>query len=200
MAKASTLLLGQHLVGVLVVVGGDDREAQAQLLVGHVDRLRVCVVPRETTIVLPLRSTMPETLDALGTISRRCPRRRRSRASSISRARRSSSPRGTRPTRRRSTRPTRGWSLGLTIVTADDHEHSYQMLGRRARSMPSPPTTSWLYGLIARHRTQDRFAVVGDLAVLRALRHHVPQGHAPGVPRWSNRAFRKLAKTTTKNP
>ena len=52
--------------------------------------------------------------------------------------------------------------LGLTIVTADDHEHSYQML---AESKVDAFATDdiQLYGLIARHRAQDKFEVVGDL-------------------------------------
>ena len=44
----------------------------------------------------------------------------------------------------------------------DDHEHSYQML---AESKVDAFATDdiLLYGLIARHRSQDRFTVVGDL-------------------------------------
>ena len=81
--------------------------------------------------------------------------------------------------------------LGLTIVTADDHEHSYQML---AESKVDAFATDdiLLYGLIARHRTQDRFAVVGDLL------SYEPYGimfrkDAPQLAKVVERTFRKLA-------
>jgi glutamate/aspartate transport system substrate-binding protein len=81
--------------------------------------------------------------------------------------------------------------LGLTIVTADDHEHSYQML---AESKVDAFATDdiLLYGLIARHRTQDRFAVVGDLL------SYEPYGimfrkDEPQLAKVVERTFRKLA-------
>jgi glutamate/aspartate transport system substrate-binding protein len=51
--------------------------------------------------------------------------------------------------------------LGLRIVTADDHEQSYQMVADgKADAFATDDVL--LYGLIARHRAQDRMKVVGD--------------------------------------
>ena len=69
------------------------------------------------------------------------------------------------------------FALGLTIVAADDHEQSYQMLAD-GKADAFATDDILLYGLIARHKAQDKFKVVGDLPVLRPLRHHVPQGRA----------------------
>jgi glutamate/aspartate transport system substrate-binding protein len=81
--------------------------------------------------------------------------------------------------------------LGLKIVTGDDHEHSYQML---AESKVDAFATDdiLLYGLIARHRTQDRFEVVGDLL------SYEPYGimfrkDEPQLAAVVERTFRKLA-------
>jgi glutamate/aspartate transport system substrate-binding protein len=81
--------------------------------------------------------------------------------------------------------------LGLKIVTADDHEHSYQML---AESKVDAFATDdiLLYGLIARHRTQDKFEVVGDPL------SHEPYGimfrkDEPQLAAMVERTFRKLA-------
>ena len=53
-------------------------------------------------------------------------------------------------------------SLGLKIVTADDHEQSYQMLvDGKVDAFATDDIL--LYGLIARHKAQDKLAVVGDL-------------------------------------
>jgi len=52
-------------------------------------------------------------------------------------------------------------SLGLTIVTSPDHEQSYQMLvDGKADAFATDDIL--LYGLIARHKAQDRFRVTGD--------------------------------------
>src|ERR1700722_18181268 len=53
------------------------------------------------------------------------------------------------------------FSLGLNIVTAGDHEQSYQMLvdGKVAAFATDDIL---LYGLIARHKSQDKFKVTGD--------------------------------------
>ncbi len=52
-------------------------------------------------------------------------------------------------------------NLGLNIVTASDHEQSYQMLvDRKADAFATDDIL--LYGLIARHKSQDKFHVVGD--------------------------------------
>jgi len=81
--------------------------------------------------------------------------------------------------------------LGLKIVTGDDHEHSYQM---PAESKVDAFATDdiLLYGLIARHRTQDRFEVVGDLL------SYEPYGimfrkDEPQLAAMVERTFRKLA-------
>ena len=53
------------------------------------------------------------------------------------------------------------FSLGLNIVTAADHEQSYQMLvDGKADAFATDDIL--LYGLIARHKAQDKFKVVGD--------------------------------------
>jgi len=52
-------------------------------------------------------------------------------------------------------------SLGLTIVAADDHEQSYQMLAE-GKAQAFATDDILLYGLIARHKAQDKFKVVGD--------------------------------------
>jgi glutamate/aspartate transport system substrate-binding protein len=51
--------------------------------------------------------------------------------------------------------------LGLTIVTAPDHEQSYQMLvDGKADAFATDDIL--LYGLIARHKAQDKFRVTGE--------------------------------------
>src|SRR5262252_9573698 len=53
------------------------------------------------------------------------------------------------------------FSLGLNIVTAPDHEQSYQMLvDGNADAFATDDIL--LYGLIARHKSQDKFHVVVD--------------------------------------
>ena len=52
--------------------------------------------------------------------------------------------------------------LDLKIVTGDDHERSYQMLAE-GKADAFATDDILLYGLIARHRAQDKFEVVGDL-------------------------------------
>jgi glutamate/aspartate transport system substrate-binding protein len=53
------------------------------------------------------------------------------------------------------------FSLGLTIVTADDHEQAYQMLADgKADAFATDDVL--LYGLIARHKAQNKMKVVGD--------------------------------------
>jgi glutamate/aspartate transport system substrate-binding protein len=52
-------------------------------------------------------------------------------------------------------------ALGLKIVTAPDHEQSYQMLvDGKADAFATDDIL--LYGLIARHKSQDKFRVTGD--------------------------------------
>jgi glutamate/aspartate transport system substrate-binding protein len=52
-------------------------------------------------------------------------------------------------------------SLGLTIVVSPDHEQSYQMLAD-GKADAFATDDILLYGLIARHKAQDRFRVTGD--------------------------------------
>src|SRR5438105_5209598 len=53
------------------------------------------------------------------------------------------------------------FSLGLNIVTAADHEQSYQMLvDGKADTFATDDIL--LYGLIARHKSQDKFRVTGE--------------------------------------
>ncbi len=52
-------------------------------------------------------------------------------------------------------------NLGLNIVTADDHEQSYQMLVD-GKVVAFATDDILLYGLIARHKSQDKFKVTGD--------------------------------------
>src|ERR1700756_2261429 len=53
------------------------------------------------------------------------------------------------------------YALGLNIVTAPDHEQSYQMLvSGKADAFATDDIL--LYGLIARHKAQGQFKVVGD--------------------------------------
>jgi glutamate/aspartate transport system substrate-binding protein len=53
------------------------------------------------------------------------------------------------------------FALGLKIVAAPDHEQSYQMLvDGKADAFATDDIL--LYGLIARHKSQDKFRVTGD--------------------------------------
>ena len=53
------------------------------------------------------------------------------------------------------------FSLGLNIVASPDHEQSYQMLvDGKADAFATDDIL--LYGLIARHKSQDKFRVTGD--------------------------------------
>jgi glutamate/aspartate transport system substrate-binding protein len=53
------------------------------------------------------------------------------------------------------------FSLGLRIVTADDHEQAYKMLAD-GKVDAFATDDILLYGLIARHKAQDKFRVTGD--------------------------------------
>ena len=85
----------------------------------------------------------------------------------------------------------RKFALGLTILATTDHEQSWQMLAdEKAQAFATDDIL--LYGLIARHRAQDRFKVVGDYL------SHDPYGimFRKGEPQLSavvERTFRKLA-------
>jgi glutamate/aspartate transport system substrate-binding protein len=83
------------------------------------------------------------------------------------------------------------FALGLNIVTAADHEQSYQMLvDQKADAFATDDIL--LYGLIARHKAQDKFKVTGDYL------SYDPYGimFRKGEPQLSavvERTFRKLA-------
>ena len=53
------------------------------------------------------------------------------------------------------------FSLGLNIITAGDHEQSYQTLSD-GKADAFATDDILLYGLIARHKSQDKFRVTGD--------------------------------------
>src|SRR6266567_1035940 len=55
----------------------------------------------------------------------------------------------------------RKFSLGLNIVASPDHEQSYQMLAD-GKADAFATDDILLYGLIARHKSQDKFHVTGD--------------------------------------
>jgi glutamate/aspartate transport system substrate-binding protein len=82
-------------------------------------------------------------------------------------------------------------SLGLNIVTSPDHEQSYQMLvDGKADAFATDDIL--LYGLIARHKSQDKFRVTSDYL------SYDPYGimYRKGEPQMKDvveRAFRKLA-------
>jgi glutamate/aspartate transport system substrate-binding protein len=82
------------------------------------------------------------------------------------------------------------FALGLNIVTSPDHEQSYQMLvDGKADAFATDDIL--LYGLIARHKAQDKFRVTGEYL------SYDPYGimFRKGEPQLSavvERAFRKL--------
>jgi len=82
------------------------------------------------------------------------------------------------------------FQLGLNIVTAGDHEQSYQMLAD-GKVDAFATDDILLYGLIAHHKSQDKFRVTGDYL------SYEPYGimFRKGEPEFSavvERAFRKL--------
>jgi glutamate/aspartate transport system substrate-binding protein len=84
----------------------------------------------------------------------------------------------------------RKFQLGLNIVTAGDHEQSYQMLAD-GKVDAFATDDILLYGLIAHHKSQDKFRVTGDYL------SYEPYGimFRKGEPEFSavvERAFRKL--------
>jgi glutamate/aspartate transport system substrate-binding protein len=81
-------------------------------------------------------------------------------------------------------------SLGLTIVTGADHEQSYQMLvDGKADAFATDDIL--LYGLIARHKSQDKFRVVGDYLSYDPYGIMFRKGE-PQLTAVVERAFRKL--------
>jgi len=83
------------------------------------------------------------------------------------------------------------FSLGLTVVTADDHEQSYQMLvDGKVDAFATDDIL--LSGLIARHKSQDRFRVTGDYLSYDPYGIMFRKGE-PQLTAVVERAFRKLA-------
>jgi glutamate/aspartate transport system substrate-binding protein len=82
------------------------------------------------------------------------------------------------------------FALGLNIVTAADHEQSYQMLvDQKADAFATDDIL--LYGLIARHKAQDRFRVTGEYLSYDPYGIMFRKGE-PQLTAVVERAFRKL--------
>src|SRR5580704_8213152 len=82
------------------------------------------------------------------------------------------------------------FSLGLNIVTSPDHEQSYQMLvDGKADAFATDDIL--LYGLIARHKSQDTFRVTGDYLSYDPYGIMFRKGE-PELNAVVERAFRKL--------
>jgi glutamate/aspartate transport system substrate-binding protein len=82
-------------------------------------------------------------------------------------------------------------SLGLTVVATTDHDQSYQLLSD-GKAQAFATDDILLYGLIARHKAQDKFKVVGDFL------SYDPYGimFRKGEPQFADvveRTFRRLA-------
>jgi glutamate/aspartate transport system substrate-binding protein len=82
------------------------------------------------------------------------------------------------------------FSLGLNIVTAPDHEQSYQMLAD-GKADAFATDDILLYGLIARHKSQDKFRVTGDYLSYDPYGIMFKKGE-PQLSAVVDRAFRKL--------
>jgi glutamate/aspartate transport system substrate-binding protein len=84
----------------------------------------------------------------------------------------------------------RKFTLGLNIVTSPDHEQSYQMLvDGKADAFATDDIL--LYGLIVRHKSQDKFRVTGDFLSYDPYGIMFQKGD-PQLAAVVERAFRKL--------
>jgi glutamate/aspartate transport system substrate-binding protein len=83
------------------------------------------------------------------------------------------------------------FSLGLKVVTGEDHEQSYAMLAE-GKADAFATDDILLYGLIARHRAQDKMKVVGDYLSYDPYGIMFRKGESD-VAALVERAFRKLA-------
>jgi glutamate/aspartate transport system substrate-binding protein len=82
------------------------------------------------------------------------------------------------------------FNLGLNIVAAGDHEQSYQMLvDGKVDAFATDDIL--LYGLIARHKSQDKFKVAGDYLSYDPYGIMFRKGE-PQLKEVVERAFRKL--------
>jgi glutamate/aspartate transport system substrate-binding protein len=92
----------------------------------------------------------------------------------------------------------RKFSLGLNIVTAPDHEQSYQMLvDGKADAFATDDIL--LYGLIARHKSQDKFKVTGDYLSYDPYGIMFRKGE-PQLTAVVERTFRKLGSNRDLTP
>jgi len=82
------------------------------------------------------------------------------------------------------------FSLGLNIVTAADHEQSYQMLAD-GKADAFATDDILLYGLIARHKAQDKFRVAGEYLSYDPYGIMFRKGE-PQLTAVVERAFRRL--------
>jgi len=82
------------------------------------------------------------------------------------------------------------FALGLNIVTASDHEQSYQMLAD-GKADAFATDDILLYGLIARHKAQDKFRVTGEYLSYDPYGIMFRKGE-PQLTAVVERAFRKL--------
>src|SRR6202142_2569518 len=80
--------------------------------------------------------------------------------------------------------------LGLNIVVGADHEQSYQMLAD-GKADAFATDDILLYGLIARHKAQDKFRVTGDYLSYDPYGIMFPRGE-PQLAAVVERTFRKL--------
>jgi ABC-type amino acid transport substrate-binding protein len=82
------------------------------------------------------------------------------------------------------------FSLGLNIVSSPDHEQSYQMLvDGKADAFATDDIL--LYGLIARHKSQDKFRITGEYLSYDPYGIMFRKGE-PQLTAVVERAFRKL--------
>ena len=82
------------------------------------------------------------------------------------------------------------FALGLTVVTAPDHEQSYQMLAD-GKVDAFATDDILLSGLIARHKSQDKFRVTGDYLSYDPYGIMFRKGE-PQLAAVVERAFRRL--------
>jgi glutamate/aspartate transport system substrate-binding protein len=82
------------------------------------------------------------------------------------------------------------FALGLNIVVSPDHEQSYQMLAD-GKADAFATDDILLYGLIARHKSQDKFRVAGDYLSYDPYGIMYPKGE-PQLAAVVDRTFRKL--------
>jgi glutamate/aspartate transport system substrate-binding protein len=82
-------------------------------------------------------------------------------------------------------------TLGLNVVVAPDHEESYQMLAD-GKADAFATDDILLYGLIAHHKSQDRFRVTGDYLSYEPYGIMFRKGE-PQLAAVVEQTFRKLA-------